>query len=118
MTEQIRYSTVDEYIAQYDQKTQETLQELRSFIRNLVPQATEVISWQMPTFRLNGNLVHFANNKKHIGFYPGASGIAAFSDKFGDYKWSKGAVQFPSNKPLPYDLIKEIVLYRVKENMV
>lgn len=109
--------TIDEYIALFPQETQVRLNELRQAIREAAPEATEKISWQMPTFYLNGNLVHFAVNKKHIGLYPGASGIEHFKDRFGHRKYSKGAVQFPNSEPLPLDLVREIVRFRVAENM-
>lgn len=109
-------NTIDEYIAQFPPEVQSRLESLRKVIREIAPEAGERISWRMPTFTLNGNLVHFAAHKAHIGFYPGAGGIEAFKDKLSEYKSSKGAVQFPNNKPLPYDLIKEIVAFRVSEN--
>lgn len=112
----LTYSTVDEYIAGYDGEVKNRMQKLRELILSCSPEITEKISWAMPTFMLNGNLVHFAAGKRHIGFYPGASGIEAFTDKFTGYKYSKGAVQFPNDKPIPYELIREIVMYRVNEN--
>lgn len=84
---------------------------------NEVPDAEETISYGIPTFKLNGNLVHFAAYKNHIGFYPGSSGVNKFSEKLTQYKYSKGTIQFPINKPLPYGLIREIVRFRVKENL-
>lgn len=116
MEETNGYKTVDEYIALYSPEIQEKLQALRKLIKEEVPKAEEKISWRMPTYVLNGNLVHFAAFKNHIGFYPGASGIANFEDKFSEYKFSKGAVQFPMNKPLPFELIREIVRFRIAEN--
>lgn len=113
----ITYNTIDEYIVQFPPEVQETLKTLRKVIKELVPDAVEKISYQMPTFALHGNLVHFAKHKNHIGFYPAASGIAAFKDELSEYKGSKGAVQFPINKPLPYELISEIVKFRVAENI-
>jgi uncharacterized protein YdhG (YjbR/CyaY superfamily) len=110
------FTTIDEYIRLYPAEVQEKLTALRELIHSAAPEATEVISWRMPTFRLHGNLVHFAAFKKHIGFYPGESGIRVFEDRMKDYKSSKGAVQFPLDKPLPLKLVEEIVLYRVKEN--
>ena len=107
---------IDEYIAGFSIEVQEILQQLRTTIRNAAPGAAEKISYQMPTFYLNGNLVHFAAYKNHIGFYPAASGIAAFSKEIEIYKNSKGAVQFPIDKPLPLDLIEKIVKFRVAEN--
>lgn len=111
------FQSIDEYISQFSPEVQRILQALRSVIKEEAPDAEEKISWRMPTFTLHGNLVHFAAHKKHIGFYPGASGIEAFQHRLSEYKWSKGAVQFPMDKPLPYELIKEIVRFRVAENM-
>ena len=111
------FTTVDEYIQQYPPEIQEKLLLIRKTILDAAPEAKEKISWQMPTFTLNGNLVHFAAHKNHIGFYPGSSGIEAFQHRFGEYKSSKGAVQFPVSDPLPLELIAEIVRFRVKENI-
>jgi len=110
------FTTIDEYIMLYPPEIQEKLNALRALIHSAAPEVTEAISWRMPTFKLYGNLVHFAVNKNHIGLYPGESGIRVFEDKMKDYKSSKGAVQFPLDKPLPLKLVEEIVLYRVKEN--
>jgi len=93
------------------------LNALRTSIRSAAPDATEKMSYQMPTFYLNGNLVHFAAYRKHIGFYPTPSAIFAFRDELKPYKTSKGAVQFPIDKPLPLDLISRIVSFRVEENV-
>jgi uncharacterized protein YdhG (YjbR/CyaY superfamily) len=109
-------NSIDEYIAQFTPEIRERLLAFRKVIREAAPDAGEKISWAMPTFTLNGNLVHFAAHKNHIGFYPGVSGIEMFQDKLAEYKSSKGAVQFPNNKPLPFDLIREIVAFRVFEN--
>lgn len=110
------FTTIDEYIMLYPPEIQEKLNALRALIHSAAPEVTEAISWRMPTFKLYGNLVHFAVFKNHIGLYPGESGIRVFEDKMKDYKSSKGAVQFPLDKPLPLKLVEEIVLYRVKEN--
>src|SRR6476661_1064055 len=110
------FKSIDEYILQFPHEVQEKLKRLRKVIKESAPDAEEKISYQMPTFAMHGNLVHFAAYKKHIGFYPAASGVAAFTDKLVEYKTSKGAIQFPIDKPLPYELIKEIVRYRVDEN--
>lgn len=107
---------IEKYILQYPEEHQKKLKEIREIIRAAAPMASEKISWGMPTFYLKGNLVHFAMNKAHIGFYPGASGIENFESELGGYKHSKGAVQFPHNKPLPRELITRIVEFRVKEN--
>lgn len=110
------YNTIDEYIATFPEDIQKVLEKFRNVIREAAPEAEEVISYQMPTFKLGKNLVHFAGYKNHIGFYPAPSGIKAFQHRFENYKWSKGAVQFPLDKPIPYDLITEIVQFRVREN--
>lgn len=113
----IGFKTIDEYILQFPPEVQEILMSLRKVIKESAPDAEEKISWQMPTFALHGNLVHFAAYKKHIGLYPGASGIDTFKNEFSEYKWSKGAVQFPIEKPMPYELIRRIVKFRVAENI-
>ena len=109
--------TIDEYIAGFPDDVQQILQQIRQTIREAAPGAQEAISYQMPTFKLHGNLVHFAAYKKHIGFYPDPSGIDAFKDELAPYASSKGAVQFPLGKPVPYELISRIVTYRVEENL-
>lgn len=113
----IGFTTIDEYILRFPTEIQEILQELRQAIKVAAPEAKEKISYQMPTFYLNGNLVHFAAYKNHIGFYPAPSGIEAFKKELAEYKGAKGSVRFPIDKPLPFDLIKEIVKYRVSENI-
>ncbi len=111
-------ATIDEYIALFPNDVQDILRMMRQTIRKAAPSAVEAISYQMPTFRLNGkNLVHFAAFKNHIGFYPIPSGITAFKKELSVYKQGKGSVQFPLDRPLPYDLVKRIVLYRVKETL-
>lgn len=112
----VEFTSIDEYILQSPPEIRETLQTLRKVIKETAPDAQEKISYQMPAFFQSGVLVYFAAFKKHIGFYPGASGIAAFKDKLSGYKGAKGSVQFPMDKPLPYDLIREIVKFRVEEN--
>ena len=112
-----KINTIDEYINQFPVDVQDILNELRRVINENAPGAKEKISYQMPTFYLNGNLVHFAAYKNHIGFYPAPSGIEAFKDELTGYKWAKGSVQFPIDKPIPYDLVKRIVEFRVKENI-
>jgi len=109
--------TIDEYLAGFSPEVQARLTELRMTIRRAAPNAQEAISYQMPTFKLEGNLVHFAAYKNHIGFYPAPSGIAQFQKELAKYKTSKGAVQFPLNQPLPLKLIARIVKFRVKENL-
>jgi uncharacterized protein YdhG (YjbR/CyaY superfamily) len=110
-------TNIDEYIAQFSPEVQEVLQKIRAVIRESAPSATEKISYQMPTFYLNGNLVHFAAFKNHIGFYPVPSGIEAFKAELSVYPQGKGSVQFPLNQPIPYDLITRITKFRVEENL-
>lgn len=110
------YRNIDEYIACFSGETAEKLRQIREIIRKAAPGAREVISYGMPAFRLNKVLVYFAASKNHIGFYPTASGIQAFKDEFAGYKWSKGAVQFPLNNPVPADLIERIVRFRAEED--
>jgi uncharacterized protein YdhG (YjbR/CyaY superfamily) len=109
--------TIDEYIAACPPDVREILQKIRMTIHKAAPQATEKISYQMPTFFLNGNLVHFAAFKEHIGFYPIPTGVEAFKQELSVYKQGKGSVQFPLDQPIPYDLITRIVKFRVEENM-
>jgi uncharacterized protein YdhG (YjbR/CyaY superfamily) len=110
------FNTIDEYIATFPEETQKLLGQVRATVKKAAPDATEKISYQMPTFFLNGNLVHFAAYKNHIGFYPSANGIAEFEPELSVYKRAKGSVQFPINQPLPLDLIGRIVKYRAAEN--
>lgn len=107
---------IEAYISQFSQEQQIKLQEIRAIIKEAAPQAREKISWKMPTFYLNGNLVHFAMQKAHVGFYPGASGVEYFESQLGEYKHSKGAIQFLMSKQLPKELIEKIVKFRVEEN--
>ena len=109
-------STTDEYIAQFPQDVQQILQKVRSVIKESAPGAVEKISYGMPGFYLNGMLVWFAGHKTYIGFYPTGEGIETFKDELTAYKFSKGAVQFPLDKPMPYDLIRKITKYRVERN--
>ncbi len=108
---------IDEYIAQAPKEVQGRLDEIRKAIKELAPGAKETIKYGIPTFTLNGNFVHFAGFKSHIGFYPTPSGIEAFKKELSIYKGAKGSVQFPLDKPLPLDLITKIVKFRVKENL-
>jgi uncharacterized protein YdhG (YjbR/CyaY superfamily) len=112
----VTYETIDEYIATFPSEIQEILTNIRTVIKEETPEATEKISYGMPTFVLEGNLVHFAAFKKHIGFYPTPSGIDAFQKELSQYQTAKGSIQFPLNKPIPYDLIRQIVKYRINEN--
>ena len=108
--------TIDEYINKFPKDVQLILENMRRTIKKASPDAIEAISYQMPTFKLNGkNLVHFAAWKKHIGFYPTPSGTETFKKELSIYKSSKGAVQFPLDKKIPYTLISKIVKFRVKE---
>jgi uncharacterized protein YdhG (YjbR/CyaY superfamily) len=108
---------IDEYIAGFSPEVQAILEKIRLTIRQAAPGAQEKISYQMPTFTLNGNLVHFAAFKHHIGFYPVPTGIAKFKKELAIYKTAKGSVQFPLDQPIPYGLISKIVKFRVKENL-
>jgi uncharacterized protein YdhG (YjbR/CyaY superfamily) len=108
--------TIDEYIASFPEDIQTKLQKMRSVIQAAAPEATEKISYQMPTFYLNGNLVHFAAFKRHIGFFPTPSGIEHFMDEVWAYRTSKGTIQFPMDQPIPFDLVDKIVRFRVMEN--
>ena len=110
------FSPIDAYIATFPNDIQALLQALRAAIRAAAPEAEETIAYQMPTFRLNGNLVHFAAHRQHIGFYPTPSGIAAFREELSAYKSAKGSVQFPLGQPLPLDLVQRIVRFRVAED--
>lgn len=112
----VQYKNIDEYIASFPEHVQLILGALRKTIRQAVPEATEVISYQMPAFKLHSVLVYFAAYERHIGFYPTASGVAAFQKEISTYKNSKGAIQFPIDKPLPFDLITKIVKFRAKED--
>ena len=109
-------TTIDEYIAGFPPDVQERLRQMRAVIHAAAPEATEAISYQMPTFRLNGNLVHFAAFKNHIGFYPAPQGIEAFQEELSKYKGAKGSVQFPLSEPIPFDLVTRIVQYRAWQN--
>ena len=109
--------TVDEYISAFPASVQDALQQLRRTIRNAAPEAEETISYQIPTFKLNGNLVHFAAFKRHIGFYPTPSAIEAFKEELSPYEVAKGSVRFPLDQPVPFDLVTRITEYRVRENL-
>jgi len=117
MRQRRRFNTIDEYIGTFPKGIQEVLQELRRAVRKAAPEAEEAISYQIPTFKLNGNLVHFAAFKNHIGFFPTSSGIRAFRKELSRYELSKGTVRFPMDKPLPLSLVSRIVKFRVKENL-
>ena len=108
--------TIDQYIAGFPKSTRDILEVLRRVIRESAPEAEEAISYGIPTFKLNGNLVHFAAYRRHVGFYPGPSAIEAFKTELASFKHAKGSVQFPLDRPIPFDLVKRIVKFRVKEN--
>jgi len=110
-------TTIGEYITAFPPNVRRRLSAMRATIRRHAPQAEERISYRIPTYHLNGNLVHFAAFAHHVGFYPGPTGIAAFEDALSSYKRAKGSVQFPHDEPLPLDLVAEIVKFRVGENM-
>lgn len=111
-----QFKTIDEYINMFPEDVRVILNELRQTIKEAAPEAEETINYQMPTFTLNGNLVHFAAFKNHIGFYPTPTGVEAFKEDLAPYKGAKGSVRFPINEPLPLPLIRRIVEYRIKEN--
>lgn len=113
--EEVRAETIDQYIAAFPPAVKRILRAMRKVIQQAAPEATERISYRMPTFHLNGNLVHFAAFKNHIGFFPTPSGVAAFEDELGDYVHAKGSIQFPLDEPIPYDLVRRITEYRVAE---
>jgi uncharacterized protein YdhG (YjbR/CyaY superfamily) len=113
-----QFKTIDEYIDTFPEDVRVILNELRQTIKETAPEARETISYQMPTFTLNGNLVHFAAFKNHIGFYPTPTGVEAFKEDLSRYKGAKGSVQFPIDQPLPLSLIRRIVEYRVQENLM
>lgn len=106
---------MDEYIASFPEDIQEVLEKLRHVIRESAPDAEETISYRMPTFKLKGNLVHFAVHKKHVGFYPTPSAIIAFKEELARYETSKGSIRFPIEKPIPFNLVKRIVEFRINE---
>jgi len=112
-----QFKTIDEYIKAFPEDVQGILQKIRLTIRKAAPKAVESISYQMPTFKLNGKgLVYFAAFKNHIGFYPIPSGVKAFEKELSPYKQGKGSVQFPIDKPIPHELVRRIVRFRAKEN--
>lgn len=110
------FKTIDEYIGIFPGDVQKILEQVRQTIKKSAPTAVEAISYQIPTFKLNGNLVHFAAFNNHVGFYPGAEAIKVFKKEIASYKSSKGTIQFPVNRAMPLSLIRKIVKYRVKIN--
>jgi uncharacterized protein YdhG (YjbR/CyaY superfamily) len=111
----LKFKNIDEYIRSHPKDIQIILHDIRRTIRKAARDAKETINYQIPTFTLNGNLVHFAAFKNHIGFYPTSKPIIVFKKELSAYKTSKGAIQFPIDKPIPLSLITKIVKYRVKE---
>lgn len=116
-TNQTALQNIDEYIADFPKDVQAILEKIRMTIQKAAPDAEEMIKYQMPTFTLKGNLVHFAAWKKHVGFYPGSSGVEKFKRELSAYDGAKGSAQFPLDKPIPFGLISKIVKFRVKENL-
>ena len=116
-TDQTAPRNIDEYIARFPRDVQEILKKIRQTIRKAAPDADETIKYQMPTFTLKGNLVHFAAFKKHIGLYPAPRGIEEFKDELCGYEGTKGTLRFPLDKPIPFALITKIVKFRVKKNL-
>ena len=112
-----KFKTIDEYIRDFPPPVQEILEKMREIIHEVAPGAEETISYGMPAFRLKGNLVYFAAFRNHIGFYPTSSGIEAFENELSPYVHAKGSIQFPIDKPIPYDLVRRIVKFRVEENL-
>ncbi|MGN6530144.1 MAG: iron chaperone [Ginsengibacter sp.] len=115
--EKKNFKNVEEYISVFPENVKPLLQQMREVIINAAPAAEEVISYQMPAYRYHGILVYFGGHKNHIGFYPTASGMEVFKNELSIYKRSKGAVQFPLDKPLPVALISKMVKFRIKENI-
>lgn len=111
------FTTVDEYIASYSGDVKKRMETLRQIILECSPEITEKISWGMATFVLHGNLVHFSGEKKHMGFHPSPGAVEKFKEKLVDYKCSKGTIQLPYDKPMPYELLREITVFRVREQM-
>ena len=111
------FTNIDEYIAMYPEEIQAILQEIRTIVKTAAPEAEEAIKYRMPTFVLKGNLVHFAAFKNHIGLYPTPSGTEKFKAELTPYEGAKGSIRFPLDQPIPYDLIRQIVAFRVNENL-
>ncbi len=116
MATKTNFKNIDDYISTFPKDVQDVLQEIRKTIHKAAPDAEEAISYQLPTFKLNGNLVHFAAWKNHIGFYPTPSGTKEFQKEISKYAFAKGSIQFPLDEPMPLSLITKIVKYRVKES--
>lgn len=119
MASKAKFTTMDAYIASFPKEVRGILEHIRETIRKAAPEAVEAISYQIPTFKLNGsNLVHFAAWKDHVGFYATPSGNAAFKKELAPYKVAKGSIQFPLDEPIPYDLVTKIAKFRVRETQV
>lgn len=116
-TAKVSAKTIDKFIANSPSEVQGILKRIRATVRKAAPDAEETINYGIPTFILNGNLVHFSGFKSHIGFYPTPSGIEKFKKELSPYETAKGSVKFPLDKPIPYGLIEKIVKFRVKENL-
>jgi uncharacterized protein YdhG (YjbR/CyaY superfamily) len=116
-TKQAAPRDIDEYIAAFPNDVQKILTKIRMTIRKAAPDAEETIKYQMPTFTLNGNLVHFAAFKKHIGFYPAPRGNDTFKDELSGYEGEKSTVRFPLDKPIPFHLISRIVKFNAKKHL-
>src|ERR1700737_2968818 len=116
-TSKRKFKTVDEYLSTLTENTKAKLQELRRIIKKTAPQAEELISYNMPAFKLHGMLVYYAAYKEHIGLYPMPSGIEAFKKELSAYEGAKGSIKFPIDRPIPFDLITQIVKFRVRENL-
>jgi len=114
--ERLNPESIDQYIAAFPETVQDALVKIRRIIKEIAPTAIEKIAYGIPTFWMNGNLVHFAGYQSHVGFYPTPSGIQAFREELSKYETSKGTVRFPIDKPIPFSLIKKIVKYRVAES--
>jgi len=112
-----QFKNIDEYIKTFPEQVQIILEKMRQTIRRAAPEAEEAISYQIPTFKLNGNLVHFAAFKNHVSFFPTARGVEAFKKELSRFKRSRGTVQFPLDRPIPYDLVRKITVFRRKENL-
>lgn len=111
------FADINAYIAEFPEEIRVILLQVRTTIQQAAPEAKEAIKYGMPTYVLNGNLVHFAAHKNHIGFYPAPSGIDPFIDELAVYRTGKGTIQFPTDKPIPFDLITKVVKFRVEENL-
>jgi uncharacterized protein YdhG (YjbR/CyaY superfamily) len=116
-TKQAAAADIDDYIARFPPSVRKVLKEVRATVQGAAPRAEEAISYQIPTFKLKGNLVHFAAFKNHLGFYPTSSGVAHFKAELASYETAKGSIQFPLDRPIPHGLIRRIVKFRVKENL-